>query len=434
MQRESQGRTTLRHTKLQGTWRDDHVSYSGGPENTHQTLIGIATFGGADSITVSNPYRGQVHIFAGTGDDSISLVVDCHFGDQARMMGDPQTPTGISRNGHHVYGGDGADAFDFQGVSQANNLVIGRIDDFDPTTDQIHIEGERLDLDNPPSGVQFILFQGQQWIKIGDNILYALEGARRVAGGAEELHFAWLPPEWASGIPKNTGIEYKNPYNFVPFEKYKAARADLHTLKKSSSWYEGTENSDYMYSDKSGGSNDVIFGNAGHDVIFGNTGYDKIFGGKGRDLISGGIDRDKLYGGGGRDKIWGGDQNDRIQGGGGRDRIFGNSGKDFLTGGSGNDFLSGGQGADRILGGGGFDKVVGGPGPDAFIFKGKSSDRGFTILDFQDNYDEIIIRSFSAPSFSQGPNGVLIQIENGAEIHVKGWNIASVDSWDWMQI
>ncbi|WP_147115177.1 calcium-binding protein [Tateyamaria sp. syn59] len=333
--------------KAQGSWKDDRIVHRGSSENTHRDLIGIATFAGDDYIEVSNPFRGQVHVFAGTGDDHIMMDMSRPSGPQTSFSGDKQSPDALARHGHHVYGGDGADVFEFRSPFEAKNYVIGRIDDFDPSRDQIRIDGRTIDFDNLPTGVQIIRHLDQQWLKIGDRVFYALEGARLEQDGSEERHFIWLPDAWRSGVPDHTRSTYSDPENFVPYDHYKSFLSGLNVVEKSSPTTEGTERGDYIFSDKGASSSDVIRGRGGHDVIHANTGEDEIYGGNGRDLIAGGLDDDLIHGGSGADKIWGGDQNDRLYGNSGSDRIWGGNGHDHLSGGSGHDVLIGGGGNDR---------------------------------------------------------------------------------------
>jgi len=100
--------------------------------------------------------------------------------------------------------------------------------------------------------------------------------------------------------------------------------------------------------------------------------------GDGADWLSGGAGNDKLYGGAG---------DDHLLGDSGKDSIFGGIENDAIYGGSGNDRLNGGSGDDTLSGDTGNDTLTGGSGQDRFYFStGGGKD---TIVDFQDNMDEI---------------------------------------------
>lgn len=73
-----------------------------------------------------------------------------------------------------------------------------------------------------------------------------------------------------------------------------------------------------------GGSDDIIWSNAGNDSLRGETGFDIIDGGPGDDHIWGGTENDSLFGGTGNDILEGEDGLDTYfyQAGGGIDSIF----------------------------------------------------------------------------------------------------------------
>lgn len=120
---------------------------------------------------------------------------------------------------------------------------------------------------------------------------------------------------------------------------------------------------------KGGSGNDTIVGNQGKNVLMGNAGNDTLRGAAGAD---------KLYGGSGADKL------------------FGGAGKDWLDGGTGNDMLTGGK------------------GPDVFVFK-KGYGRD-TITDFQNNLDDIDLRSYKFSSVKQ----VLDKAHQvGSDVHIE---------------
>ena len=145
--------------------------------------------------------------------------------------------------GHHVYGGKGADRFEFVNVDDANVPIIGRIDDFDASQDSIWIEGNEIDLFDLPEGVDVVEYQDQFWLKIGENILYALEGAR---DGGSERHFAAWPEE----LNELKVVEFLDHVNHVPFELFEDEIDDLNTLYAENRVTKGTSGDDWIYDDK----------------------------------------------------------------------------------------------------------------------------------------------------------------------------------------
>lgn len=368
---------------------------------------------GNDTINTTVGWSApQIHIYAGSGDDVLNMDMSTRGNYNS----------GSNRySGHHVYGGTGADVFNFQTDSSSPERIVGRIDDFDASRDEIQLNGQAIDLSNPPSNVRIVALYGQQWILIDNHILYALEGARlaenspQTGHGLEEKHFIEWPSEWINGVPTSADVNFIDQQNYVP-DIYDPALVN------------------YMAGDGGSGSEDnseVISGTSGVDVIDANKGNDTVYGGSGNDLISGGLDNDKLYGqngndrlygGSGNDKLYGQNGNDQLYGGTGNDKLYGNNGHDTLTGGTGNDRLFGGSGSDVLYGGSGNDRLYdghgndtlyggngndylyfgtdastqsgwgtdeayGGAGADRFVFSGTS---GFTsIVDFQDGVDLI---------------------------------------------
>lgn len=315
-------------------------------------------------------------------------------------------------------GGAGRDRFEFVGVGKSDQRIVGRLDDFDPSRDSIWVDGQRVDLRDPPDNVRVVGYNGQQWLLIDERILYCLEGARhrsptiaadgRNADESQEDHFIDWPAAWSRGVPLSATISYTNPFNAVPSGYVPAPPDRLNMISASSvtangtagaDWINGQQNvdnillghggRDYVWGNRgddtiSGGGgadtldgflgNDLIYGNAGNDVIDGNKSHDRIFGGWGRDTISGGVDNDRISGGPGADLIFGGSEQDRLIGDGGADRLLGGPGADTLLGSAGSDRLNGGAGHDRLFGGSHADLLVGDEGRDR-LEGGSGADR-----------------------------------------------------------
>lgn len=362
-----------------------HFSVSG------HASTGLVGLGGNDILEASVRNSGQIHMFAATGDDWMILDVTKNSG-------------ALGTQGHHAYGGHGRDTFQFANIERNLSPIVGRLDDFDPTSDRILIEDTVLDLTDLPASI--LLASGatidvrvievehpefkaenlgsQYFLAIGDHIFYALDGARDLVNGTtgltgEERHF--LKADALSVLQSAPTVEYENPMNFVPLEFFQDRQNEL-TLnwnphgsvifaeiadKDAAHIFGAKNNPDSMHS--SGAQ--VIYGSDGDDVIDGNSGNDTIYGGLGNDLIAGGIDNDLLFGGAGDDVIWGGDGNDTLDGGFGNDRLYGGRGHDQLFAFSGINTMHGGLGGDLLVGGLQGDVLDGGAGND--VLRGDAS-------------------------------------------------------------
>ncbi len=379
--------------------RHGNVTISGTAEDDNLALNlpgGVYGFAGDDTIRVWKDHYGQGHVYGGSGDDTISMSL--------------KNRTDWGSQGYHVFGGEGADRFVFTGHDSRNGILFSRIEDFDASRDAIIIGGVQLDLNNLPSRINGIRVDmriveyanGQQFLLIDDNVVIALEGARRAsefsaygANAGEEAHF-WSNLEvdvdgdgrrdFPELIFEQRAVSFVDQKNFVPWWAYSMTHASLTTIDKTigigtkpgaSVTLLGSANDDYISAFSATNSADVIFGGAGRDVIDADSGQDIVSGGSGADLIAGGLDRDTLNGDDGHDRIWGGSQDDTIFGGSGNDRLDGNSGNDSLHGGTGSDDLNGRRGQDRLNGSSGSDRLdgglgndtlTGGAGPDRFVF------------------------------------------------------------------
>lgn len=382
------------------TIRDDFTTHriTGGAGNDHlihhrhssvggHASTGLVGLGGDDILEASVPNSGQIHMFGATGDDWMILDVT-------------KIADALGTQGHHAYGGHGRDTFQFKNIEQNLSPIIGRLDDFDPTSDRILIEDTVIDLANLPASI--VLPSGasinvrvievdhpefraenlgkQYFLAIGDRIFYALDGARDLVNGTsgltgEERHF--LRADSIALLQSAPTVQYENPMNFVPREFYQDRVDELNlnwnppgmvvyaeTGSKEAAHIFGSKNNVHDM-DSSGAQ--VMYGSDGDDVIDGNSGNDTIYGGLGNDLIAGGIDNDLLFGGSGDDKIWGGDGDDIIYGGSGNDHLEGNRGNDLIIDGLGNNVMDGGSGDDQLHAFSGINVMYGGTGSDLLV-------------------------------------------------------------------
>lgn len=364
------------------TIRDDFTTerITGGPGNDHlihhrdlsvegHASVGLVGFAGDDILEGSVPNGGQIHMFAAEGDDWLILDVT-------------KIADAIGMQSHHAYGGHGQDTFQFKNIERNHSPMIGRLDDFDPTSDLILIDDVEIDLTNLPPNIElpdggsvevrvievehpeFVTenLGTQYFLAIGNDLFYALEGARDLQNGTsgligEERHF--LRPEALQMLRSAQTVQYENPFNFVPSSFYQHRQDDLN-LNWNPAGEEvfadtGNKFAAHIFGAKSNPDNpnssgaQLMRGSAGDDVIDGNSGNDTIFGGLGNDLIAGGIDNDVLHGGRGHDMIWGGDGNDFLYPGSGNDYVNAGRGNDTIISGLGNSTLDGGRGHDKVF-------------------------------------------------------------------------------------
>lgn len=373
--------------KITGGRGNDHLIHHRHFNVSGHASTGLVGLGGDDILEASVPNSGQIHMFAATGDDWMILDVTKNAG-------------ALGTQGHHAYGGHGRDTFQFNNIDRNLSPIIGRLDDFDPTSDRIMVEGAILDLMDLPTSILLASgatinvrvieldhpefraenLGGQYFLAIGDRIFYALDGARDLVNGTsgltgEERHF--LKADAVAELRSAATVQYENPMNFVPRDFYEDREDELNL-----NWSPpgsvvnadpGDKNAAHIFGSKSNPHNmdssgaQVMYGSDGDDVIDGNSGNDTIYGGLGHDLIAGGIDNDHLFGGEGNDMIWGGDGNDVIYGGSGDDHLEGNRGNDLIIDGLGNNTMLGGDGHDRLFAFSGINSMHGDADSDLLV-------------------------------------------------------------------
>ncbi len=372
-------------TRVLGTAGDDFLEATRG---------GVIAYGGNDTIhaTAMAGYS-QIHTYGGDGDDYTILDF---------------SPLSSFSHGHHVRGAAGADTFEFRSLSNVQGTVVGRIEDFDASSDTILIEGVEVDFNNLPKNVRLVEYAGalgpdvataQQWLLIDTglgHIFYALEGARQDMSDpiAQEGHFLMEAPDFDDLVD----VSFVDPVNYIPegftadggivIEDTDVVRDDVFEV------IEGTERGDLI---SAGLNDDTVFAHDGNDMVWGGSGNDALSGGQGLDTIHGGNGNDRIDGGGFGDEIYGDAGNDLIigdwgwdylDGGSGNDILDGGSGRDTLIGGAGDDLLEGGWDNDIINGGAGRDLMAGGTGADTFVFS--DFDWGFDVVgDFEVGTDRL---------------------------------------------
>lgn len=348
---------------------------------------------GNDTITcwTDGAVWDQAHVFAMQGNDILNLHLST-----ANYSG--------NQHGQHVYGGSGQDQFRFESLSGLQGTIVGRLDDFDPVSDGIWIQGHKINLYQPDTvpgmKVQIVEYKQQQWLEIrtatNGRALYALEGARQVPDGntwQDEAHFISRDEIIPANLPV---VRFENPENFIPEHLFQSEASPANSIMGENSdagteTIRGTHAADFINSQRGrdyvfgldgddtiegfmghdtingGAGDDYIQGGAGLDTIAGSLGDDVIAGGTDRDLLLGDLGNDLIYGGTENDTIIGGIGNDELHGGRGHDLIYGEADNDLMLGGSGNDSLHGGHDDDLLRGQNGSDKLTGGAGRDILI-------------------------------------------------------------------
>ncbi|MCC1482847.1 calcium-binding protein [Roseibaca sp. Y0-43] len=425
---------------LLGTNQDDHIIHHREPGPIDHSGTSLVGFNGNDTLEASVPTSGQIHMYGARGDDTFILDVK-------------KSADAVGMQGHHAYGGHGSDTFIFQNVSQADAPIVGRLDDFDPSIDKIKIGEEIIDLEDLPRTIQ--LENGEEayvrvisishpeyesenlgeqfFLAIGDNVFYALDGARDLQNGisdlvGEERHF--LLPSALDELRAAEAVQYFNPTNYVPEDFLKGFNGQIELVwtppgsevnidsssDEPAHVFAGKTNKD---ADSSRGEQ-VINGSNNSDIIDANTGNDTVYGGDGDDLIAGGIDNDSLDGGTGSDVIWGGDGDDTILGRGGDDLLVGGRGDDLINGGWGSDVIVAGLGDDTLTGGGGDSDV------NRFHF---AFDSGHTLItDFKVGLDKISIQHeidpLSVEILESDDGNVIVNYGQEASIELQGVSLA----------
>lgn len=382
--------------------------FGGNGNDTLKSLAGGMALGGHgnDVITAAVTGAGQVHMWGQAGNDHLNL-------DMANSSG---------TQGHHAYGGSGADTFEFVNLAELDHLSIGRLDDFDPSRDHIKIEdivihspthaGGAPSLADLPRNIEVegvgtirlkiveyqqtstraIELGPQQFLALGkvsgEDVdwlaFYTLEGARRDDEDLEEVHFVEMGQLTSADIAAMEPVQFEPQMNYVP--EHVASTAGLNRIETQDEEIYGTSGDDHIIAAPAvlaAERDNVIYGFGGDDVINAGKAEDVVSGGAGDDFIAGGLDNDRLSGNNGNDTMYGGSENDLLYGGTGHDALFGASeddtmhgqgGKDVLDGGSGDDLLFGGTWRDTLVGGLGEDRLKGGYGHDA-LYGGEGDDR-----------------------------------------------------------
>ena len=389
--------------RVEGTRGDDSLSYDQPfePMANGRYMMGVViSADGNDTIDVrAAEGPAQTHTYAGLGDDVVNMTFD--------------PMVGFSR-GHHARGGDlenssaGSDTYNFADIDNVDGVIVGRIEDFNPTEDRIQIEGRTLDLANLPGNVRIVEYNGehnepgadpQQWLLIdtgAGSIFYSLGGARVDMNGNgtgndgdQETHF--LSNQTTPDFDTLRDVAFDDQGDYLPADATARGGDLISDIDRVASdvraTVEGTDQGDVIAAGlnddrvEARAGDDSVLGGSGQDTVQGGWGADTIEGNAGDDSLTGGRDDDVVRGGAGDDSVEGWRGDDDVTGNQGDDMVYGNQGNDTVQGGSGDDLVSGGSGDDVVDGGSGNDWVHGGAGQDAL-----TGGAGNDVFVFRDGY------------------------------------------------
>lgn len=475
---------------IHGQSGNDSITGGGGDDRIFgglgdDTLSGIRgrlqSDEGNDEINaIAQRGTGQIHIYAGTGNDKLNLYFNA-INSALNPSSQGQIVSQVS-HGHHARGGEGADDFHFRNTANVSHTVVGRIEDFDSSRDNFYIDGHYLNLNTLQTNANVIVHiveyggeqslngggfsnpaDTQQWLLIetanDGYIFYALEGARAITNtgtgansGDQEHHFLLTMPDFDDLI-ENHSVAYVDPVDYIPFDtinnaeytpeagglSYNDTDANLSEANTLINVANGTAsnfgdviaaglNNDTV---QSGGGNDRVWGGSGHDALVGGTGDDTLYGGTGNDTLWGQDGSDAMHGGHGNDRMLGGNGNDLISGNVSNDVMFGENGNDRLIGGSGHDRMNGGAGFDTLEGGTGNDVMVGGGNADTFVFADGFGRDAITDFDALNSFERIDLTGHSDVTYysdisnnmTQDGANVLININGTDVIELRNVNI-----------
>lgn len=125
---------------IMGGSGNDHLIHHRDPGVESHAGTELASFGGDDTLEGSVPNGGQIHMFAAKGNDWLIFDVT-------------KSPGAMGHQGHHAYGGHGRNVFQFKNVEDNNAPIVGRLDDYNPTTDRILVDETEIDLTDLPQTI-----------------------------------------------------------------------------------------------------------------------------------------------------------------------------------------------------------------------------------------------------------------------------------------
>lgn len=216
------------------------------------------------------------------------------------------------QSGTHILSND---IFDLSGLDLVDDVVVGRLEDYDFSRDEIYIEGTPISKTGLEIGYgttggydwKIVKFdadendsaQGtQQWIVVdtGDGFaFYALEGARVTNGdglsrnGHQEAHFVGAQDSYkvtAADLTDLPAVGFIDPQNFVPetettstgiiYNDYDHDMSDVNDVIEHAATMHANQADYRRYLDLTG--DDLIAGGINNDTIKAHTGDDSVWG------------------------------------------------------------------------------------------------------------------------------------------------------------
>ena len=348
---------------------------------------GLSINAGAGHDAIMGLLHGNDTLLGGDGDDVISGGFSLSLGENAFMLPQLASGTGIdsidggkgddyiavSANGSVAHGGDDNDV-----LTAATGLYIEAL-----TVEELKDEHIDLDLNEHAK-----ITRDQVWSDVRSMLDFSVSSIVVDTSSvftANNGKFIGLTPEFAeftgasSGarfIAKESSGSYRLTYDYSTQDGltefgyglgYNPAFYRISTQFKlaAGTTYEAIANvkGSNLYGDA---GDDYLFGGLFSDFLSGGEDKDTVMAGEGNDILDGGAEADLLNGQEGNDIILGGAGNDILIGSDSglranaqdNDTLYGGDGDDELNGGAGHDYLEGGSGRDKFHGGKGNDTIV----------------------------------------------------------------------------
>lgn len=340
---------------------------------------GIFAGGGNDSLTAyvsqdqvhdsgggNDAGHVEHHIYAGSGVDTINLNFST-INEESYAWGHHVEGEGQLTRG--VVDPLSKDIFNFQLSTVTNSttgettgifggrVVVGRLEDYDASRDEIRINGTAIDLKNLPPNMEIVyhngsmngllehLFDEQAWLVIRTGTAALGQGYVIYALEADRANPAWWmtsdpsdDPQWFQNLDADTPSSPRSTERHFISEAAAAEIVAQFNLAGRATFIDPQNFVPLGYSVQ--GVGEII-----NDYDTGFTSANALISGTvGGDLIAAGVNNDTVSAGDGNDRIWGGSGHDVLNGDAGNDSISGNSGNDVFNGGTGADtavFLSG---------------------------------------------------------------------------------------------